>query len=66
MAKRGRPKGSKNKTKKAALLNLSTKAQYFADLFIAAEQLENAEILTVKILEKIRANKERLGQKYGA
>lgn len=61
----GRPKGSKNRTKGVALIDLNRKAQYFADLFIGSEKLDNAERLTVKILEKIRASKERLAKKYG-
>lgn len=65
MAKRGRPKGSKNKTKGIATLDLNRKAEHFANLFIGYETLDGAERLAVKILEKIRASKERLEKKYG-
>lgn len=60
-----RPKGSKNKKKNNRAIDLDIKAKNFADLFIAQEHIDNAEVLAVKILEKIRANKERLQEKYG-
>lgn len=61
----GRKKGSKNKIKGRVAIDLNIKAKNFADLFIAQEHIDNAEVLAVKILEKIRSSKERLQEKYG-
>lgn len=54
----GRPKGSKNKTKGVAALDLDKTAQHFADIFIAGEHIDGAEKLAERILEKIRASKK--------
>ena len=62
---RGRPKGSKNRTKKIAIVDLNIRAKNFANLFIAQEHIDNAEVLAVKIVEIIRANKKSLQKKYG-
>ena len=62
--KRGRPKGSKNKAQKIPY-NLNEKAKKFSELFIGSEGIDSAEILAVRILEKIRASKARLIEKYG-
>lgn len=62
---RGRPKGSKNKTKNVIATDLDTRAKNFANLFIAQEHIDNAEILAIRIVEKIRANKSDLQKKYG-
>lgn len=58
--KRGRPKGSKNK-KGFFTDNI---AKSYADLWIVSYHIDFAEALAVKILEKIRANKARLNEKY--
>lgn len=60
----GRPKGSKNKVKTVAV-NINDLAQRHANLFIAAYHIKPAERLAELILEKIRANKKRLKEKYG-
>jgi len=65
MAKRGRPKGSKNRAKGVIASDLNRKAQHFADVFIGYEKIDGAEKLAVKILEKIKASKDRLEKKYG-
>ena len=60
---RGRPKGSKNKSK-ANVEDLNGKAERIANKFIACEHgVQNAKALTIKILEKIRENKIRLEKK---
>ncbi len=65
MLKLGRPKGSKNKVKGRIATDLNIKAKNFADKFIAQEHIKNAEILAIKILERIRNSKEQLEKKYG-
>jgi len=60
-----RPKGNKNKKKKIIAIDLDRKAKNFADLFIAQEHIDNAEMLAIKILEKIRSSKANLQEKYG-
>ncbi len=60
-----RPKGSKNKTIAKPVLDLNSKAEHFAYIFTAAEGSVDAEILAIRILEKVRANRERLQKKYG-
>lgn len=60
---RGRPKGSKNK-QKGSVEDLNGKAERLANKFIACEHgIQNAKVLTLKILEKIRENKVRLEKK---
>lgn len=58
--KRGRPKGSKNKK----VFQCDSMAQKFANAFMAECHIDAAEQLAVKILEKIRASKARLDEKY--
>lgn len=60
--KMGRKKGSKNKT---LVIDLNGKAQHFADFFIASEHINNAELLAVAILEKIRVSKKQLLERHG-
>ncbi len=60
-----RPKGSKNKTKKKATTDLNSKAGHFATIFIAGEGSVDAEILAIRVLEKIRASRKLLQDKYG-
>ncbi|KKN77481.1 hypothetical protein LCGC14_0360400 [marine sediment metagenome] len=63
--KMARLKGSKNKPKTKPTSDLNSKAESFAARFIAGEGSVDAEILAIKILEKIRASRERLRKKYG-
>lgn len=64
MAKRGRPKGSKNKTN-GMTINMAIIADRFAAIFIAQHHLDGAEKLTQSILEKIRAQKQIRKEKHG-
>ena len=48
-----RPKGSKNKTKAKPTSDLNSKATHFATIFIAGEGSVDAEILAIRVLEKI-------------
>ena len=61
----GRPKGSKNKPKYRIPVNLDGLAKQYADKFIAQVHIAEAEVLALRILEKIRASKKRLEAKYG-
>ncbi|HDY88784.1 MAG TPA: hypothetical protein ENH82_11825 [bacterium] len=65
MSRPGRPKGSKNKTKGKVITDLNTKAEHFATVFIAGEGSVDAEILAIRVLEKIRASGKQLQEKYG-
>lgn len=76
-----RPKGSKNKPKKSvrkskgkigkrakdlqSAQRKDKEAEYFTKLFIAAHGIDEAEFLADRVLQKIRANKKRLDEKYG-
>ncbi len=57
---RGRPRGSKNKSK-GSVEDLNGKAKRLASRFIACEHgIQNAKVLVLKILEKIRESKIKL------
>lgn len=58
--KRGRPKGSKNKK----AFSCDGVAERYANMFIATYSIAYAEQLAVRILEKIRASKANLNEKY--
>lgn len=58
--KRGRPKGSKNKT----VFQNSTTAERHAKQLIATFSIDGAESVAQKTVEIIRANKARLNEKY--
>ncbi len=62
MAGRGRPKGSKNKSK-ASVVDLNGKAESLAIRFTACEHgVNNAKILTLEILKKLRAMHDKLAR----
>ena len=59
---RGRPKGSKNKSK-GSVEDLNGKAIRIAAKFTACEHgVDNAKVLTLKILEKLRAMHDKLAR----
>lgn len=61
--KAGRPKGSKNKTKVTSNFmdgaDLKRLVTHYATVFVCSFHIDGAEKLAEKILERIRAKKER-------